>query len=263
MATIISAGLNATWQKNVSPPSSNRSYGQLSISYQDIILDRRMKKSVCYLGKGEGKEGDRKSHSKLNLRFNRRDRIFGEEGSKSRNSKSKYPSKARCLSVKEGEGLEQFPAGPQVVEVGDMVDVHFCLKTETGAVLQSSEGQEPLTFEVGAGQVMGNPLFQGFDAAVRGLAVGETFVFQSVAGERREELVFDVPSDHEEMLRLESEAESQNEGPLEPGSIVVLANGNPAVIMSMDEKFVRIDANHPLAGTTLVFEVEVASINKT
>ncbi|GBG78274.1 hypothetical protein CBR_g26305 [Chara braunii] len=58
---------------------------------------------------------------------------------------------------------------------GDMVSVNYRCTTEDGKLLYASE--EPISFEVGAGDVMGNPLFQGFDQASRGLAVGECSSF--------------------------------------------------------------------------------------
>eukprot|EP00271_Cylindrocystis_brebissonii_P012923 TRINITY_DN32435_c0_g1_i1.p1 TRINITY_DN32435_c0_g1~~TRINITY_DN32435_c0_g1_i1.p1 ORF type:complete len:257 (+),score=38.29 TRINITY_DN32435_c0_g1_i1:68-838(+) len=154
------------------------------------------------------------------------------------------------------------PAGPDVAEIGDMVTLNFWCKTEAGVVLESSEDKEPLSFEVGLGRVVGNPLFRDFDEAVRGLAVGEKRVMQSKAGDRMEELVFDVPRDHEEITKLSQAAEEEGEGPLREGSVVVLSNGSPAIITSVTDSTVRIDANHPLAESLLIFEVEVVDISK-
>ena len=62
----------------------------------------------------------------------------------------------------------------RVVE-GDIVTVHWKCLNDQGEVLDSSEASdEATTFEVGAGDVVGNQLFEAFDQAVRGLAVGET-----------------------------------------------------------------------------------------
>eukprot|EP00245_Coleochaete_scutata_P013171 TRINITY_DN527_c0_g1_i1.p1 TRINITY_DN527_c0_g1~~TRINITY_DN527_c0_g1_i1.p1 ORF type:complete len:198 (-),score=38.54 TRINITY_DN527_c0_g1_i1:200-793(-) len=161
-----------------------------------------------------------------------------------------------CTAVAESEGAVE------VAEDGDLVAVHYRLKTEDGQLLDSSEGREPLTFEIGAGDVVGNPLYQSFDSAARGLAVGEVQIVKSRAGEWNEDMLFEVPRDHEEVLRLEAIAAQSPEGPLQTGSVVELVNGEPAIIVSMDEKTVRIDANHPLAGTMLDFEVEIIAIQK-
>ena len=62
----------------------------------------------------------------------------------------------------------------RVASVGDIVALHFTCKDEDGGLLESSYAvNEPLSFEIGAGDIMGNKLFQGFDEAVRGLAVGQ------------------------------------------------------------------------------------------
>ena len=58
---------------------------------------------------------------------------------------------------------------------GDIVTVHWKCLNEQGEVLESSKASdEPTTFEVGAGDIVGNQLFEAFDEAVRGLAVNET-----------------------------------------------------------------------------------------
>lgn len=58
---------------------------------------------------------------------------------------------------------------------GDIVTLHWTCCNENGEVLESSiPSNEPATFEVGAGNIVGNRIFEAFDEAVRGLAVGET-----------------------------------------------------------------------------------------
>jgi FKBP-type peptidyl-prolyl cis-trans isomerase 2 len=55
------------------------------------------------------------------------------------------------------------------------VTLHWTCRNENGEVLESSKApNEPATFEVGAGNIVGNRIFEAFDEAVRGLAVGET-----------------------------------------------------------------------------------------
>lgn len=56
---------------------------------------------------------------------------------------------------------------------------------------------------------------------------------QAVGDEWTEDLVFDVPKDHEEVARLEASVEGTAEGPLKPGSVVQLINGNPAIVVAV------------------------------
>lgn len=58
---------------------------------------------------------------------------------------------------------------------GDIVTLHWNCLNENGEILESSRvSDEPTSFEVGAGNIVGNRLFEGFDEAVRGMALGET-----------------------------------------------------------------------------------------
>ena len=57
---------------------------------------------------------------------------------------------------------------------GDVVTVHWACMNENGEVLESSRASdEPTTFEVGTGDIVGNKLFEAFDEVVRGMALGE------------------------------------------------------------------------------------------
>jgi hypothetical protein len=60
-----------------------------------------------------------------------------------------------------------------------------------------------MAFEVGAGEIVGNALFQAFDGALRGLGVGEAVELQLDGGEWQRDLLFTVPRDHPEVQRLE------------------------------------------------------------
>ena len=137
--------------------------------------------------------------------------------------------------------------------------IQFVCRDEQGAILESSyDLNEPLSFECGAGDMMGNKLFQGFDEAVRGMAVGQKTILEAVGGEWKKELLFNVPADHPEVQRLQGRY--KNQGGLTEGLLVELANGNMAMILSIDEQGVRIDANNMLAGKKLFFELEVIGI---
>ncbi|GLC44504.1 hypothetical protein PLESTB_000066100 [Pleodorina starrii] len=145
--------------------------------------------------------------------------------------------------------------------VGDIVSINFVMRDEDGQVLQSSATDlgEPLSFEVGAGEMMGNRLFQGFDEAVRGMAVGQTTVLEASGGEWRRELLFAVPRDHPEVQRLEGRY--KNQGGLAPGLVVELSNGGMAVVLELSDSDVKLDANNMLAGKTFTIELELAAID--
>jgi FKBP-type peptidyl-prolyl cis-trans isomerase 2 len=105
------------------------------------------------------------------------------------------------------------------------VRMHWsCRDAESGAVLECSrdggaivatapgaasgsgdpsEKGEPLTFEVGAGDTQNNPIFEAFDAAVRGLAVGERAEIEAEGGAWDPSRLFVVPRAHDEVQRLE------------------------------------------------------------
>ena len=147
------------------------------------------------------------------------------------------------------------------MSLGDLVMIQFVCRDQDGTVLESSyELNEPLSFEVGAGDMMGNKLFQGFDEAVRGMAVGQKTILEAVGGEWNQELLFYVPHDHPEVERLQGRY--KNQGGLREGLIVELSNNNMALVVAVDEKGVKIDANNMMAGKKLFFELEVIAIKE-
>ncbi len=132
---------------------------------------------------------------------------------------------------------------------GDTVHVHYTGRLESGEVFDTSEGGEPLEFEVGAGQVI-----PGFDDAVRGMNVGDkkTINIQSddAYGPRVDSLVQAVPR------------EGMNLGEIEPevgmNLLMQLPDGNqiPVAITDVTDTHITLDANHPLAGHDLTFDIE-------
>jgi peptidylprolyl isomerase len=135
---------------------------------------------------------------------------------------------------------------------GDMVSVHYTGRLDDGSVFDSSQGREPLRFEVGSGQVIA-----GFDEAVTGMMAGETKTVRipsaEAYGERREEL----------MLEVERSAFPSNLQP-EVGQRLQMSQGpgqNAIVtVTEVTDESVRLDANHPLAGQALTFELELVEI---
>ena len=130
-----------------------------------------------------------------------------------------------------------------VATAGDYVEVHYTGTLDDGSEFDSSraEGREPLAFTIGEGRVV-----PGFEKIATGMSVGETCkerIEPDLAyGEKSENMTAKVP------------IANAPEG-LTVGAVVQLQNGMQATVTSVDEEFVEIDANHPLAGKALTFEV--------
>lgn len=136
-----------------------------------------------------------------------------------------------------------------VITDGDIVDVHYVGTLDDGSQFDSSrERGAPFTFTVGTGQVIA-----GFDDAVRGASVGDVTTVriepEDAYGQPSDENIIEVPFNPEQ-------------GDIEPGDEVFLTNGQPAVVLEVTEETVTLDANHPLAGEALTFEIEVLSVTR-
>ena len=134
---------------------------------------------------------------------------------------------------------------------GDTVRVHYTGTLGDGREFDSSRGLDPLTFTLGAGAVI-----QGFDDAVTGMTVGDekrvTIPADEAYGRRRDELTVRLPRaelppdlDLEEGTQLRMEQDDQ--------SIVV-------TVRELDDTTVTLDANHPLAGQALTFDLRLVEI---
>ena len=141
-----------------------------------------------------------------------------------------------------------------VVKQGDKVKVEYTGTFEDGTVFDSSEKHgEPLEFESGAKQVI-----KGFDDAIMGMDVNEekevTIQPEDAYGHPNPALVQEVPK---EQIPIKEE--------LKAGMVlgVTLPTGEqiPAKIAEVNEKTVKMDLNHPLAGKVLKFKFKVVSIN--
>ena len=138
------------------------------------------------------------------------------------------------------------------VKTGDKVKVHYHGKLTNGETFDSSEGRAPLEFEVGSGMVI-----KGFDDGVTGMSVGEkktvSIPFNEAYGPRNPEMLVDFPKD-----KFPSDME------LEVGMQLMMNNGAgqqfPVVVTQIKEDAVVLDANHPLAGQDLVFDIELVEI---
>ncbi|GHU78269.1 MAG: peptidylprolyl isomerase [Hydrotalea flava] len=140
----------------------------------------------------------------------------------------------------------------QQVKKGDTVKVHYHGKLEDGTTFDSSEGREPLEFEVGSGMVIA-----GFDDGVTGMQVGEKKTIHIPADEAygpvQEEMIMEFPRD-----RFPADMTP------EVGMQLNMSNGQgqnfPVVIVDVKDTVVILDANHPLAGKDLIFDLELVAI---
>lgn len=135
---------------------------------------------------------------------------------------------------------------------GDNVKVHYTGTLTTGEKFDSSEGREPLSFTVGAGQMI-----KGFDDAIPGMAVGDKKTINiapsDAYGEKNKEAIVEFPK-----------ANIPPEMKLEPGMKLQLQNQAgqpiPVVVTEIKDDVVILDANHELAGKELVFDIELMEI---
>lgn len=138
-----------------------------------------------------------------------------------------------------------------VVEVGDNVSVNYTGSLEDGTVFDSSSNHgKPLTFNAGMGRMI-----KGFDDAVMGMAVGEkktvTIPAEDAYGEARDEMFITYTMDN---------FSSTNITPVIGQK--VSSQGYEGTIVNITEENVTIDYNYHLAGKTLIFDIEMVSIEK-
>jgi FKBP-type peptidyl-prolyl cis-trans isomerase 2 len=143
----------------------------------------------------------------------------------------------------------------QQVKSGDKVKVHYHGKLRSGETFDSSQGREPLEFTVGSGQVI-----KGFDQGVMGMQVGDKRTIeigvQDAYGTKQDEMIIEFP---------------RNQFPPdmkpEAGMQLMMNNGSgqsfPVTVTEVREESVILDANHPLAGQDLIFDIELVEIVPT
>lgn len=135
---------------------------------------------------------------------------------------------------------------------GDTVKVHYAGRLADGSEFDSSQGAEPLRFTLGQGQVI-----EGFEQAVIGMKPGEA-------------KTVDIPADEaygphqEEMVLKVDRSDLPAELKPEVGQQLQLrqAKGRPVVVTvtEVTDDSVTLDANHPLAGQDLTFDIELVEI---
>ncbi|MBS4043091.1 MAG: peptidylprolyl isomerase [Chitinophagaceae bacterium] len=141
----------------------------------------------------------------------------------------------------------------QEVKKGDTIKIHYHGTLNDGSIFDSSKQREPLEFEVGSGMVI-----PGFDEGVMQMKVGDVktihIPFAEAYGPVQEEMIIDFPR-------------TQFPADMEPVAGMQLQMSDrsgqnfPVVVVSSNDEFVKLDANHPLAGKDLTFELELMEIS--
>ncbi|MHA6266116.1 FKBP-type peptidyl-prolyl cis-trans isomerase [Aliiroseovarius sp. CAU 1755] len=138
------------------------------------------------------------------------------------------------------------------VTTGATVRIHYTGTLEDGTVFDSSEGRDPLEFTVGSGMII-----PGLDKALPGMSVGEqkkvTIAPEEAYGPRQDEALLEVPrKDIPAEIPLEVGLQLQMSGPQ--------GQPMPVTVAELTDDSVTLDANHALAGQTLIFDFEIVSI---
>jgi len=137
-------------------------------------------------------------------------------------------------------------------QAGDTVRIHYSGTLNDGTQFDTSEGSDPLEFAVGSGTVIA-----GFDKAVEGMAVGESKSVkippEEAYGPRHDQLVQEVPKtalpdDIAPAVGMQLQGKSAD------GQVMNL------VVTDVGEAEITVDANHPLAGQELTFDIELVEI---
>lgn len=138
------------------------------------------------------------------------------------------------------------------VKAGDTVEIHYTGTLTDGTVFDSSDGREPLKFEVGSGQII-----PGLDKALPGMTTGDKKVVEVPADQAygpvdpnarqdvpREGIPADIPLDIGTQLQVQTEN----------GQVL------PVTVVEVNDAHVTLDANHALAGQDLTFAIELVAV---
>ncbi len=139
-----------------------------------------------------------------------------------------------------------------MIEAGKTVKVHYKGTLDDGSVFDSSEGRDPIEFEMGSGA-----LIPGFEAAVAEMEIDETrsvtIPSAEAYGDVNEDMVGEIPR-----TNLPDDIEP------EVGMVLSMQSPDgemPVRVVAMDEENLTLDANHPLAGQNLTFELTLIKVN--
>jgi FKBP-type peptidyl-prolyl cis-trans isomerase 2 len=136
-----------------------------------------------------------------------------------------------------------------MIQKGSTIQVHYVGKFEDGSVFDSSTGRAPLQFTIGANQVI-----PGFENGLIGLNVGDKVTLNIPAeeayGEVRQDLIIEVKNE-------------QLPGKVEIGQTLQTNTQGQTinlVVKEIYEESVLLDANHPLAGKELIFDIDIVEV---
>ncbi|MGD8780504.1 MAG: peptidylprolyl isomerase [Ignavibacteria bacterium] len=139
------------------------------------------------------------------------------------------------------------------VQNGSKVKVHYTGKLEDGTIFDTSDGREPLAFTVGEGQMI-----PGFEKGVMDLAVGEkktvTIPPEEAYGQPQENMVLTVEKDKVFPPEIDPKVGEQYNLTRKDGGTL------PVTVTNIVDEKVTLDANHHLAGKTLIFDIEVVEL---
>ena len=138
-------------------------------------------------------------------------------------------------------------------KAGDKISVHYTGKLTDGTLFDSSTGREPLEFEIGSGMVI-----KGFDEGVTGMSVGDKKTVHIPASEAYGDM-------NPEHMAVFNKAEIPSDIPYEVGmQLNMHQDGSgqvmPVTVVEVTDTTITLDANHPLAGKDLIFDLELISI---
>ncbi len=138
------------------------------------------------------------------------------------------------------------------VKTGDTVSIHYTGTLTDGTEFDSSAGRDPLQFEVGSGQII-----PGLDKAIPGMEVGDKKVVEIPADE-----AYGQPNP--QAMQAVPRSEIPDNIPLELGTQLQVQTPNgqtmPVTVVDVSDSEVTLDANHPLAGKDLTFDIELVEI---
>ena len=152
---------------------------------------------------------------------------------------------AGCLGTGQVVNQTNSTASLQAVKAGDSIAVDYTGTFENGTVFDSSAGRGPLEFVAGQGQMI-----KGFDDAVIGMKLGEektmTIKPEDAYGSWDQKNVVEVP-----VANIPNNTKAGD---------MLYAGTRSVRVLQINETAAIIDANHPLAGKTLIFKIKIVNI---
>jgi len=138
-----------------------------------------------------------------------------------------------------------------IIKKEQVVTIHYTLKDKEGTVIDSSKGEQPLTYIQGIGNII-----PGLEAQLEGKKVGENIDAVIEAKDAYGEII-------KEMIQVVPKSGFEGDDELQEGIQVQVETDNGAIIarvVKIEGDDVTLDLNHPLAGETLFFNVDVVDI---